>query len=143
MYCSIKDTSLRDFYIMTLDQGVSEIFRFISSKKFLVKMYWNFTFVITLASGASYSRMMTADINCVLLYWRHLPARLLYNDFGSRCLRIFQIHLVKEISRKNVLKLHICNYSSIRRKLFSNDDSRYHAMWLMSGLYSCLPIREI
>ena len=28
----------------------------------LVQMFWNFTFVITLASGASYSRMMTADI---------------------------------------------------------------------------------
>ena len=22
-------------------------------------------------------------INCVLINWRHLPARLLYNDFGS------------------------------------------------------------
>ena len=27
-------------------------------------------------------------INCALLYWRHLPARLLYYDFGKRALEI-------------------------------------------------------
>ena len=29
--------------------------------------------------------------DCVLLYWRHLPARLLYNDFGRKRHRLIPL----------------------------------------------------
>ena len=45
--------------MMQVSQNFSDSSR---QRMSLVQMFRNFTFVITLASGASYSRMMTADI---------------------------------------------------------------------------------
>ena len=44
-------------------------------------------------------------INCVLLYWRHLPARLLYNDFGYKALEILIEAKAKPSKFPSALKL--------------------------------------
>ena len=54
-------------------------------------------------------------INCVLLYWRHLPARLLYNDFDYKhnFSFSFQLCCMCQARSRKVLHRIFCKYNTI------------------------------
>ena len=70
-------------------------------------------------------------INCVLLYWRHLPARLLYNDFGK--IRVSLILGVKSYMHFFLL---------VFPPIFSKFDNQ-HNNKVKKGLKSCYAKRLI